>query len=315
MPTVFRWDITRREQLGRLVASGPADAVTHILEHVRHCSARVIAMAGNARLVFVGRSPDALYDYLTGAFAGTSWAGRMALLNLSLRGFDARWEGLPRQARAALCDQFRALALDPAAIITHAHPVAFVDLICEGETFGKLLDLLVSWAVAGGIDPRALRRRLRIVGITEQYVGRGCQLGWKELEWARPFRRGALKGVAIPYWFWTYLGDSEAKASRCNPPERWGDPEMAQPPREDRHLDGLRRALALHETGRTRAERDALAAALSEQPAFQHPWCRVLAAELRAASRPKRIERTFGSKLRVRSWRRRIRRRMSFKPR
>jgi hypothetical protein len=301
MPTVFRWNISRREQLGRLVDSGPADAVAHILEHVRHCSARVIAMAGNARLVFVGRSPDALYDYLTGAFAGTSWAGRIALLNLSLRGCDTSWDGLPREARSALCDQFRTLALDPAAIVTHAHPVAFVDLICEGETFGKLLDLLFSWAAAGGVDARALRRRLRIVGITEQYVGGGYQSGWKELEWARQFRPGALKGVAIPYWFWTYLGDSEAKASRCNPPERWGDPEMAQPPRDDRHLDGLRRAVALHAAGRTRAERDALAATLSEHPAIRHVWCRVLAAELRRVSRPKRIERTFASKHRVRS--------------
>ena len=301
MPTVFRWNITRREQLGRLVDSGPADAVAHILEPVRLCSARVIAMAGNARLVFVGRSPDALYDYLTGAFAGTSWAGRIALLNLSLRGCAARWDGLPRQARAALCDHFRGLTLDPAAIIAHAHPVAFVDLICEGETFGKLLDLLISWAVADGIDPRALRRRLRIVGITEQYVGGGCQSGWKELEWAKPFRRSVLKGVAIPYWFWTYLGDSESKASRCNPPERWGDPEMAHPPRDDRHLDGLRRAVALHAAGRTRVERDALAATLSEQPAIRHVWCRVLAAELRRVSRPKRIERTFASKRRVRS--------------
>jgi len=315
MPNVFRWDITRREQLGRLVDSGAADAVAPVLEHVRHCSARVIAMAGNARLVFVGRSPDALYDYLTGAFAGTSWAGRIALLNVSLRGFDTRWEGLPHQARAALCDQFRALALDPGAVVTAAHPIAFVDLICGGETFGKLLDLVFSWAAADGVDARALRRRLRIVGITERFVRPGRQSGWKELEWARPFRRGALRGVAIPQWFWSYLGDSEAKASRCNPPERWGDPEMAHPPREDRHLDGLRRALALHETGRTRAERDALAAALSDQPAIREVWCRVLAAELRAASRPKRIERTFASKLRVRSWRRRIRRRMSFKQR
>jgi hypothetical protein len=315
MPNVFRWNIARREQLGRLIDGEPAADITHLLAHVRSCSARVLAMAGDARLVFVGRSPDALYDYLSGAFIGTSWADRIALLPLSLKGADAEWGTLGFAARAALREQFRELALDPAAIATNALPVTFVDLICDGDTFGSLLDLLFSWSEIDGVHARTVRRRLRIVGITAWGAGYPTPTRWKQLDWARAFRPSALRGVSVSPWFWSCLGNSEAKASRSNPPERWTDPEMAQPPRDARHVLGLRRARALHAAGCTRVERDALAAALSEQPSVRHAWCRVLAAELRAASRPKRIERVFASKQRVRSWKRDARCRTSFKTR
>jgi hypothetical protein len=81
---------------------------------------------------------------------------------------------------------------------------------------------------------------------------------------------------------------------------------MAKPPRDDKHTEAVRLARALYEAGRSRAERDALAAMLTELPAIRNVWCRVLAAELRAASRPKRVERVFASKHRARSWRRHV---------
>ena len=78
---------------------------------------------------------------------------------------------------------------------------------------------------------------------------------------------------------------------------------MERPPRGADFNEALRIAVVLHDLGRSRTERDALAAAISVQPSVRHTWCRTLAAELRAASRPKRVERTFGSKHRVRSLR------------
>jgi hypothetical protein len=302
MPNVFRWDITRREQLGRLVLEDePEPSFAAILTEVRRCCARVVAMAGDARLVFLGRSPENLYDYLTSALAGTSWARRCTLLNISLKGSDCEWTDLDPATRAAFSEQLRAVNLDPAAIASSDLPIALVDLIYGGETFGKLTALLFAWAATERVDDRALRRRLRIVGITERYDG-GPKTGrWRHLDWARRFRPRALRGVSIPAWFWSRLGDSEQKVSRSNPPACWTDPEMARPPRGLQHVDGLRLALWLHNAGRSSAERDALAAAVANQPAIRHRWCRTLVSELRSVARPRRIERSFGSKWRVRS--------------
>jgi len=172
MPTVFRWNITRREQLGRLVEGEPVDLHPAMLDELRLCCARVIAMAGDARLVFIGRSPEHLYDYLTGALAHTAWADRLTLVNLSLKSSGGAWMEPDAAAYCILRGQFAAHGLDPRSIAMNPRPVALV------------------------------------------------------------------------------------------------------------------------------------AAAISAQPAVRYPWCRVLAAELRAASRPKRVERVFASKQLVRSWRR-----------
>ena len=106
MPAVFRWNIARREQLGRLVDGAPVDVHPAVLHELRLCCARVIAMAGDARLVFIGRSPEYLYDYLTGAFAGTSWAGRLTLLNISFKNVARDSVEPNASAYALLRDQF-----------------------------------------------------------------------------------------------------------------------------------------------------------------------------------------------------------------
>ena len=307
MPAVFRWNIARREQLGRLVDGAPVDVHPAVLHELRLCCARVIAMAGDARLVFIGRSPEYLYDYLTGAFAETSWAGRLTLLNVSLKSV-ARDSAEPNaSAYAVLRDQFVEARLDPQAIATSPCPVALVDLIYAGETFGKLTDFLLGWTRDAGIDWRAVRRRLRIVGITERQHSGLRIWRWRTLEWAARYQPSSLKGVSVPYWFWSHLGNSEKKVSRENPPSRWRDPEMARPPRGEDFTGALRMAVTLHGIGRTRAERDALAAAISVQPSVRHRWCRRLAAELRLASRPRPVERPFASKRQVQSWRRNTR--------
>jgi len=308
MPNVFRWNIARREQLGRLVTGESVEGLPWILEEVRRCAALVIAMAGDSQLVFVGRSPEALFDYLTGAFAGTSWFDRTTLLHLSLKGSSDRWAEMTAETRSALRQQLGALALNPAAIVTGARPIAFVDVICDGDTFASLTDLLFDWAEDEGVGTTALRRRVRIVGIITRGNRGYTTTGWQRHAWASRYRAGALKGVPVSESFWEFLGNSDAKVARSNPPSRWCDPEMARPPRGPRYTEALDLALALHEAGRSRSERDALAAAIAEQPSTRQVWCRVLASELRAASRPKRVERLFSSKQRVRSWRRHVRR-------
>ena len=84
MAVPFRWNVARREQLGRLVDGPPASVYDAFMEDLREASARVVAMAGGSRLAFVGRSPESLFDYLSGVVAETSWEPRLLLANVSL---------------------------------------------------------------------------------------------------------------------------------------------------------------------------------------------------------------------------------------
>ena len=282
----FRWDVRRREQLGTLARGEPAESYPGFLDDLRRCCARVVATAGDARLIFVGRSPESLFDHLSGALADTSWADRAALLNLSLRQ-QGGGRGQPdAAARAAVRAQLAAHALDPAGIAASPRPVALIDLLYSGETFGALLELLSGWANEARVDDAALRRQLRIVGITERTKNSPNTWRWQQrLPWATAFRpRSALKGVSVPPVLWSYLGDWQKKVARSNPPWRWSDPEMRRPPREPEHAEALRLAVALYEAGRTCTEREALATRLVAERAMRHPWLRTLVTELRGSA-------------------------------
>lgn len=284
MHTVFRWNITRREQLGRLVEGEPAESYAEFLDDLRRCCARVLAMAGDARLVFVGRSPESLYDYLIGALAETSWSDRLAMLNVSLFRLGHDEASTPGPAGwAAFREQLDAVGLEPAGIASSARAITLIDLVSSGDTMDTLVELLLGWAVDDRVDVRAVRRRLRIVGIIRREQPSPKTWRWRaHTRWVVRFRPSAVKDVAVPDQLWDYLGNMQAKVARTNPPSCWGDPEMHRPPRDPGHAAALRLAVSVYELARTRDERKALARLLASEPAMRHPWLRRLVTELRS---------------------------------
>src|SRR4051812_11016458 len=83
----FRWDVTKRSQLGSLVHVEQPETYEGLEEDLLVCCARVVAFAGDSDITFVGRSPESLFDLLSGMFFETSWATRLSLLNISFRDF------------------------------------------------------------------------------------------------------------------------------------------------------------------------------------------------------------------------------------
>jgi len=287
----FRWDVRRREQLGRLLDAPPPQAGRggqvrwrHLLPEVRACSVRVVARAGDARLVFVGRSPENLFDYLTGGLADTGWADRCDLLSISIPWGDVHVV-VPRVMVEGLRAQFRALQLSPADIAAAPRPVALVDLVSSGTTFGSLSATLATWAREEGVDVNAVRRRLRFVGITQR--GKNSPKTWRwfqRVEWAADYPRSALRGVSVDAWFWSYLGNHQYKTTRSNSAEHWGTENLMHPPRDPEAFAALRTAVRLHEHARTRAERERLAAELAARDEMREPWLRSLVVAIRRSA-------------------------------
>jgi len=252
----FRWDPSRREQLGTLLRGETAEQYPEFIDDLRECCARVLAHSGAGRLVFVGRSPESIHDYLGGVLADTSWRDRLTLLNLSVY----RWsvdeiERSVRAGLAALRAQFQQTDLDPANVGAAPRPVVLVDLVASGGTLGVVQELLVRWAEETGVDTAAVRRRLRFVGIIARHGHRPRHWVWsRDVAWTADYRPAALRSVAVPWRMWDYLGNRQAKAARWNPPFVWGRGEMREPPREREHVEALRLAVRVHEQGREAAE-------------------------------------------------------------
>ncbi|HEU0015420.1 MAG TPA: hypothetical protein VFQ45_17150 [Longimicrobium sp.] len=282
-PAPFRWNLARRQRLGSLLEGPRAEAYRGFRDDLRACCVRVAAAAADGGMVFVGLSPESIYDHLSGVLAETSWAERIALLNFSMRHGNARdvAQGHPEGLRA-LRGQMTALGLSPAQIATAERPTIFVDLVYSGGTLGNLLELLERWGREGGIHPDAVRRRIRFLGITEQEKNSPNTWRWyQRAAWAQRMPRRALRSVSIPYRLWVYLGDFQKKVARWHPPMVWGAEEWMHPPRDADSLEALRLAWFIHERARTPRERERFAAALAERPEMREPAVRRMVLELR----------------------------------
>src|SRR5262249_33430466 len=172
----FRWDLSRREQLPQVPLSSMA-----VFRHwpqvkyspdfdseLRICAARVIAAAGDTDWVFVGRSPEHLFDYLSGIFESVPNAPALTHLLFSLRygGSASSTAANNPVAMAALSSYFAAERLHPSAIAARERGVTFIDVVDSGTTFRNLIECLKLWNNRHKGDWNAVQRRLRFIGLT-----------------------------------------------------------------------------------------------------------------------------------------------------
>jgi hypothetical protein len=283
----FRWDIRRREQLGTLLGGERPATEPGFLQDLRRCAAKSVAAAGDAQLVFVGRSPESLFDYLSGVFLGHRWEDRLALVNLSLRTDVGAGDADTSTARSALRDHLTHHGLTPQRIASADRPIALIDIVDTGSTFRGLIEQWAVWAGLEGVDTAAVRRRLRIVGVTYRQKTSPNAFRWHQqpdnARWLNAFPRIRIKNVSAPYVFWEYLASQQPKVSPSHPPKRWTDEESRTPPRHERHIRALRSAAHLFALASEKEERLAFSSELARTTAMREDWCRTLVGELRSA--------------------------------
>lgn len=282
----FRWNIQRRNELGSLLDGPEAETYPGFLDDLLPCCAKVIGYSDDSDLYFVGRSPESLFDHLSGLLLDSSWADRLRLVQFSMRWWteDEIREKHPG-AIEAMRDYLSYLELSPQALLKRERPAAFVDLIAYGETLGNLVKLLHRWSKETGVEWEAVRRKLRLVGITRQSKpSPKAWRWWQHAEWLPILERRHIKNLAIPNEFWLYMGNYQPKVTESHVPPRWAREDLVGPDRNELHIQALRLAVRLFDLGRTRERRLAFARAMSEERAMMYPWFRELAQEVSTAS-------------------------------
>ena len=280
----FRWNLTNRTHLGSLVRGEKAEAYDDFLSQLLSCCSRVLAFADDSDLVFVGRSPESIFDHLSGLLLDTSWFDRLGLLQFSMRWQnEAEINRRYPNAIIAMRDYLRHLQLDPPALITRARPVSFIDLVASGDTFSRLISVLHNWSKESSIEWNAVRRKLRLIGITERTKTSPKTWRWHQhAEWTTVLQRGSIKNVSIPKDLWGYLGDYQFKVTRSFTPSRWARPDSARPTYTDQQLKALRLAYDLFEYGMTTERREELATYMTKEPSMKLRWFRGLVQEIRS---------------------------------
>lgn len=274
----FRWDVRRRSQLGSLPHVDPPETYPEFEDDLLACCARVVAFAGDSDLVFVGRSPQPLFDLLSGLLLDTSWNDRLRLLNVALRHV-----GTPNQEQLrAIYPYFAEVGLEPHTLARRSRTVALVDVVDSGETFGMLLTLLEEWAHRERAEWRAVARKLRLVGMTWREKTSPNTWRWQQnAEWVDRLRPHEIKNVSLPGRLATYLAADVPKTSYSFPPEWWGDEEVTKPLRAGEARQALALAVRLFDLGREDVIRRRFAGALAREPAMTEGWFRSLILELK----------------------------------
>jgi hypothetical protein len=304
----FRWDVSKRSQLGSLLEIpeeeraewilrqtynvapedlDPADRSLSSVERFERalslCCARVLAFCDDSDMYFVGRSPESLFDFLSGILFDTSWESRLTLLH-----FSASYTSLGEimSVYAAQLEQLYAyleqIQLSPRAIAERSRPTAFVDIVLSGHTFGLLINLLHVWSKRTYPDWPAVQRKLRIVGLTERTKTSPKTWRWHQhADWVDMLEPRSVKNVSIPSTLYEYLSWRQSKTTRAYPPRDWGDTEVREP-RHDHPTArmALAQAASLFDKGRDKATRRAFVTQMAEQPAMKYPWYRALAQEI-----------------------------------
>ena len=279
----FRWDIRSQNYLGSLLEGERSPAYDGFCDQLLPCCSRVLAFAGDSDLVFVGRSPESIFDHLSGLLFDTSWHQRLVLLQFSMRfNSEAEVRRTFPTAIPAIRSYLEHLNLHPRGLVSRTRPVAFIDLVATGSTFGRLVNLLHTWSLETGTDWCDVRRKIRLVGITEKTKTSPNTWRWQQhVEWRDMLGRGVVKNVSIPAELWDYLGNRQFKVTRTYGTAHWGDESNARPYYGKQQLMALCSAFDLFEAGKTTARRNKFVAYLARETAMRQPWFRALIHDVR----------------------------------
>jgi hypothetical protein len=274
----FRWDVVKRRELGSLVHVAPPETYPGFEEDLLECAARVLALAGDSDLVFIGRSPQPLFDLMSGLLAATSWFERLRLLNISIRHVDA-----PKEAQLrAIYPYLEQVGLEPHALARRPRTVALVDVVDTGETLGRLLWLLHDWTNQELAEWRAVARKLRIVGLTWREATSPKAFRWQQhVDWVDRLRPYEIKNVSLPWPLADYLASDAPKTNYSYVPAWWGDEEVMKPVRDEEARQALALAIRLFDLGIDRDVRRQFARVLAAQPAMTESWFRSLILDIK----------------------------------
>ncbi len=276
----FRWNLRFRATLGSLVEGERAASYPEFADDLLTCAVQCVAFSQNADLYFIGRSPESVFDLLSGLLLDTPWAARLQLVHFSMRSVTE--DGIRREipgALQAIRAYLRLLDLSPEQLIARKQRIALIDLVASGETLGHLVRLLHSWTRELGLDWRAVKAKLCIVGITWEADPSPTTWRWSQhAEWVGLLNRQAIKTIAIPPRLWDYLGNRQEKVTESFHPWRWPGGELAAPNHNEHHLVALRLAVDMFDLGRTRACRERFVRLLSQGHGreMRAPWLRSL---------------------------------------
>jgi hypothetical protein len=277
MSKPFRWSIAKREQLGTL-ASAPVRLEPGFVTELRETAARVLALADDADLAFIGRTPENFFDYLSGAFTDVDAAPKLHLVQFSMR---AMWPDEATVFRdenmSALADYFEREGVGPAAIAAGERPMALVDMIQYGGTMQSLVLILHELARRARVDWNAVQRRLRIIGLRVRTKNSPNTWRWEQhQDWLSLIPDTGIKNVSASEDFISYITGMQAKVTTSFHLERWQAPEGGAPEPSPEQRDAIAHAAMLYDLGRTRAERQALASQIAQTPQMRQPATRAL---------------------------------------
>lgn len=287
MVAPFRWNIARREQLGRLIEEivPPNLNRNGFLKNLRSASAKILASQSDADLAFIGRTPENFYDYLSGVFSDQNDVPKLQLVHFSMR-----WAGegglgaISPAKRRGLFDDFQQVGLDPIHISTNPRPTTLVDFVAHGGTMENLIRLLHSFCQETTKDWPAVTRKLRIIGLRVQTHNSPNTWRWQQHQsWLDLIPNTPIKNVSAPAGFLYFLANTQDKVTQSHHQKYW-DRRTNTPERPtDAQLKALAFAARLYDVGTTKQERHLLAREITTCRDFKKPATRALVLRLKGS--------------------------------
>ena len=230
-----------------------------------------------SHLYFIGRTPENFFDYLSGIFDDIDEKSSINLAQFSMRGDgNAGLNAISSQKTSALFEYFKSIKLDAASIANAPRPVALIDYVALGGTFRNLVNLLHLQAKQDRVDWNAVQRRLILIGVRMRTKNSPNTWRWQQNQnWLGLIPDATIKNVSADPDFIHYLANHQPKVTFSFHMRRWGNSRQAYP-KSLEQAKALAFALALYDHGRSKSERQAFAARLSQHTQMKYPNVRKL---------------------------------------
>ncbi|RPF21695.1 hypothetical protein EDD34_2327 [Myceligenerans xiligouense] len=125
-----------------------------------------------------------------------------------------------------------------------------------------------------------IRTKVRFVGVTSREKTSPKTWRWHQhAGWTDALPADAVVNVSLDPYAWSYFGDYQTKLHRSFRPKDW-TADIDGPGRDEKTRAALAQAVGIVRYGRSKEGRQALARAMTSEPAIAESWLRTLVTHL-----------------------------------
>lgn len=252
------------------------------VDNVIQISAWILNYCRDGELFFFGRSPENIYDFLSGVFKDFSWKDRLHLVLLSTRYTkyeETLYDVITDEQKTSVKKYLTSVGLHPKDIIQRKRRTCLVDFIHSGYSINNFVTIMERWCQEEKLSVKDMLFKFEFIMIEkEEHVVELAEKGVEpyfmmtDIVNKCGYQSNSYHLITISDKLWESFSENPEKVTESYPAYKWGDDDQINFINSHHDIVGIFKARLAYDYGCHKNGKKILRKHMLDCPSMKYKW-------------------------------------------